>query len=338
MVPAFPTSTFPNHYTLVTGLYPEEHGIVHNSMYDPVFDAWFSMRNEGPRDGRWWGGEPIWSTAEKQGVRAAAFFWPGTEAEIAGARPSRWMPFDGTIPFAVRVDSVLAWLSLPRPERPRMITLYFEEPDHTGHEDGPDAPTILGAVLKSDSALARLVDGLHDRGLYDAVNLVIVSDHGMTGASPDRIAYVSDVLDVSTVRLVTTGAVLTGWSTTGNNAEVVAALNRLPNVTAWLKADVPARLRFTSHRRITPVVALAADGWTIAPTRTSRAPSRGAHGYDNALPAMRALFIARGPAFRQGVRIASFPNVDVYPLLARVLRLEPAPNSGSLDVLGAALR
>jgi predicted AlkP superfamily pyrophosphatase or phosphodiesterase len=338
MIPSFPTSTFPNHYTIVTGLRPQNHGIVNNTMYDPVFDARFSLGNEGPREDRWWGGEPIWSTAEKQGVKSAAFFWPGTEAEIAGARPSRWMRYDGRVPYAGRVDSVLAWLSLPEEERPRMITLYFEEPDHTGHEDGPTAPTMRGAVLKADSAVARLVVGLRQRGLFDAVNLVIVSDHGMADAAPERTVYVSDVLDTAAFHVVTGGALFMGWSRTEDDAGMVAALQRLPHVSAWLREDVPARLHFNNHRRITSVVAVADEGWVIAGNRTWRASGGGRHGYDNALPSMRTIFIARGPAFRSGARIPEFNNVDVYPLLARVLGVTPAPNDGSLAIIGAALR
>lgn len=338
MTPSFPSNTFPNHYTLATGLRPVRHGLVHNSMYDPEFDAWFSLRNEGPRESRWFGGEPIWSTAEKQGVRSAAVFWPGTEVEVAGARPSRWMRYDGNMPYDARVDSVLAWLALSRPERPRLITLYFEEPDGTGHRDGPNSPTIRGAVLKADSAIARLVAGLRSRTLYDSVNLVIVSDHGMAEVSPDRVVYLSDVLDTASVQTVTAGSVLMGWSRTGDNSGMVAALRRLPHVQAWLREDIPARFDFNSHRRVTPVVALADEGWTMLPARTSRAPSGGAHGYDNALPSMRAIFIARGPAFRRGVRIPAFENVDVYSLLAHVLGLHPAPTDGSVRSLTAALR
>ncbi|HUF66054.1 MAG TPA: ectonucleotide pyrophosphatase/phosphodiesterase [Gemmatimonadaceae bacterium] len=338
MIPSFPTLTFPNHYTIVTGLRPQNHGIVNNTMYDPVFDASFSLRNEGPREDRWWGGEPIWSTAEKQGVRAAAFFWPGTEVEIAGARPTRWMPYDGRVPYATRVDSVLAWLSLPEAERPRMVTLYFEEPDHTGHEEGPESAAVRGAVLKSDSALARLVNGLRQRGLFDIVNLVVVSDHGMTEVTPERHVYVSDVLDTAAFHVIAGGPVFMGWSRTGDNAGMVAALRRLPHVSAWLKEDVPERLHFNDHRRITPVVAMADDGWVISANRSWHPTGGGRHGYDNELPAMRTIFIARGPAFRRGARIPEFSNVDVYALLARVLGLRPAPNDGSLAIAGAALR
>lgn len=338
MIPSFPTLTFPNHYTVVTGLRPARHGIVNNTMYDPARDAWFSLRNEGPRQDWWWEGEPIWSTAEKQGVRSAAFFWPGTEVEIAGARPSRWMRYDGSVPYAVRVDSVISWLSLPATERPRMITLYFEEPDHTGHTDGPDSPSVRGAVLKSDSAIARLVSGLEARGLYDSVNLVITSDHGMAPVSDKRLAVIQDVIDTSLVQVVASGALFMGWSRTGDNAGLVTALNRLPGVTAWLREDVPEHLHFRDHPRITPVVALANDGWMLLAARSTRVVAGGMHGYDNRLLSMRTIFIARGPAFRSGVRLPEFSNVHIYELLAHVLGLEAAPNDGDLEVLREALR
>lgn len=219
-----------------------------------------------------------------------------------------------------------------------MITLYFDEPDHTGHEDGPFSPTVRGAVFKSDSALTRLVSGLEARGLFDSVNLIVVSDHGMAEVSRERVAPISRAIDTSQVRIVASGAVFMGWSRSDDNRGLVAALNRLPHVTAWLRDDIPERLHFRNHHRVTPVVAVADEGWMIVATDTSRMTARGMHGYDNALPSMRTIFIARGPVFRRGVRIPAFSNVDVYSLLAHILGVTPAANDGSLNSLRGALR
>src|SRR6478672_3848681 len=211
MIPSFPSLTFPNHYSIVTGLYPEHHGIVSNTMYDTSFKAGFSIGGRGVTESRWWGGEPIWVTAEKQGVKSASFFWVGSEAEIEGVRPSMYKKFDGSVTFAARVDSVLAWLHLPAAQRPRMITLYFNEPDHVEHEKGPDSPEAHAAVLGVDSAISRLVQGLRAQRMYDAVDLIIVSDHGMANISPARTIYLTDVTDTLNVRTVDRGPIFLGW-------------------------------------------------------------------------------------------------------------------------------
>ena len=239
MIPSFPTLTFPNHYSIVTGLYPAHHGIISNTMFDPVFNATFTIGSSAVTEARWWAGEPIWVTAEKQGVKSASFFWVGSEAEIEGVRPSIYKKYDASMTFAGRVDSVLAWLSLPAAQRPRMITLYFDEPDHTEHQRGPDSPEARAAVLMVDSAIARLVGGLRTKGLYDAVDLIIVSDHGMANISPDRYVFITDVIDTLNVRTIDRGPIWEGWALNGDNAGLVAALRKLPHVQAWLKDSVP---------------------------------------------------------------------------------------------------
>lgn len=338
MIPSFPTLTFPNHYTIVTGLYPEHHGIVGNSIYDPEFGALFTMSNAASRESRWWGGQPIWVTAEKQGERAASMFWVGSEVEIDSVRPTRWKPFDAKVSFDARVDTVLSWLDLTGAQRLSLITLYFDEPDHTGHDAGPDSPRTAAAAARADSALGRLVNGLRERGVYDRVNLIVVSDHGMSQLSPDRTVYLDDVVDTASIRITSLSPNLMITPRDGDAAGLLAKVGKLPHVSAWLKADVPERLHYNEGRRITPVVAVADDGWTIAIHGSRRGPAGGAHGYDNANASMNAIFVAHGPAFRKGATMPAFPNVDVYDLLARLLRLQPAPNDGSLQPFSAVLR
>jgi predicted AlkP superfamily pyrophosphatase or phosphodiesterase len=338
MIPSFPTLTFPNHYSIVTGLYPEHHGIVSNTMYDTALKAGFNISGPMISESRWWGGEPIWVTAEKQGVRSASFFWVGSEAAIEGVRPSIYKKYDAKVTFSERVDSVLSWLTLPAAQRPRIITLYFNEPDHIEHEKGPDSPEAHAAVLMADSAVGRLVAGMRARGLYDAVNLIVVSDHGMANISPDRYVYVTDVTDTLNVRTIDRGPIFMGWALNGDNAGLVAALRKLPHVQAWLKDSVPARLHFHDNNRITPVVALAETGWMINVGKPTRNKNLGTHGFDNADPLMYALFIAHGPVFKSGARIPAFPNVDVYGLMTRILGLTPAPNDGSMAIIGKALK
>ena len=338
MIPSFPTLTFPNHYTIATGLYPEHHGIVGNTIYDPQFGALFTMSNAASKESRWWGGQPIWVTAEKQGERAASMFWVGSEVEIDSVRPTRWKPFDAKMSFDARVDTVLSWLDLTGPQRLSLITLYLDEPDHTGHDAGPDSPRTAAAAARADSAIDRLVQGLRVRGKYDSVNLIVVSDHGMSQLSPDRVVYLDDVVDTTSIRITSLSPDLMITPRDGDAPSLLAKIRRLPHVSAWLKADVPARLHYNDGGRITPIVAVADDGWTIAIHGGRRGPAGGAHGYDNAAASMNAIFVAHGPAFQKGVTMRPFPNVDVYDLLTRLLRLNPAPNDGSIEPFSAVLR
>ena len=338
MIPSFPTLTFPNHYTIVTGLYPEHHGIVGNTIYDPQFGALFTMSNAASKESRWWGGEPIWVTAEKQGQHAGAMFWVGSEVEINSVRPTKWKPFDSKVTFDARVDTVLAWLDPKAPEHLSLITLYFDEPDHTGHAAGPDSPRTAAAAARADSALGRLVQGMRARGIYYTVNLIVVSDHGMSQVSHDRMVYLDDVVDTASIRITSLSPDLMITPRDGDAPALLAKIKRLPHTSAWLKADVPGRLHYNEGRRITPIVAVADDGWTIAIHGAKRTVGGGEHGYDNANVSMNAIFVAHGPAFKQGVTVPPFPNVDVYDLLAKLLLLRPAPNDGSLSPFSAVLR
>ncbi|MBD0256724.1 MAG: alkaline phosphatase family protein, partial [Cytophagales bacterium] len=267
LTPVFPSMTFPNHYSIVTGLYAEHHGIVNNSMYDPEFKAGFSLGNRAEvSNGRWWGGEPLWVTAEKQGQKAATFYWPGSEAEIAGNRPSYWKEFDNQVPDAARVDTVLAWLSLPAARRPTFLTLYLSDVDHQGHEHGPDSPEVLRAVQAADSTLGRLVAGLEKRKRYDRVNVIVVSDHGMAPTSPQRITYLDDFVDMSDVERVDWGVVTGIWPKSGREEAVYRSLRaeHHPHMQVYRKSEIPERYHYRQHRRIAPIVCVAADTWYIS--------------------------------------------------------------------------
>lgn len=344
LTPPFPSKTFPSHYTLVTGLRPESHGIVANWFYDPATQQMFSMAKVEPH---WWeAAEPIWITAEKQGVRAGCFFWPGSETELQGRRPTLFRPFEKRLTCAQRVDGLLAWLDLPPAERPRMFTLYFDLVDTVGHNFGPTAPETGAAVREADDAVARLLAGLEHRGLRERVNLVIVADHGMANSAPERVVFIEDLVDVSQVQVESLGPnggvrPLPGGPTP---AELVAAIRAQapPQVEAYLREEVPAHLHYRKSERIPPVVLLAAPGWNIEskvgwPARRSRY-SRGTHGWDPALPDMGALFIAHGPAFRTEHEFPEAHSLDVYQLLCAVLGLRPAPNEGSDRLAREVLR
>lgn len=335
MVPSFPSLTFPNLYTLVTGLRPARHGIVGNSMYDPEFDAKFSLGSPAVKEGRWWGGEPVWITAERQGLRSACMFWPGSEAEILGRRPHDWRDYDGSVTAEKRVTTVLEWLGRPEGERPRLVTLYFHEADSAGHKYGPDAPETAEAVKVVDQALGQLLAGVKQLGLENRVHLICVADHGMTEVSPDRIINLADLIDIKTVEVDSTGAVSGLRPKEGSPEALVAKLNNPEaRFKAYLASDVPERWHFTGHRRIPPVVLVADEGWSIVrkPVRTDeerRTFLKATHGFPPELPSMGATFIAWGPSYRRGVSVSEFANTEVYDLICTTLGIEPAENDGT---------
>ena len=341
---SFPTLTFPNHYTIVTGLYPDHHGIVNNRFLDPVSGKPFVYNKpETTSDPAWWGGEPIWVAAERQGKHAATMFWPGSDVAIDNVRPSEWMQFDKNKTPNDRVDQALGWFDLPPPQRPDFFTLYFETVDHEGHEHGPDSAEVNSALTQIDSALARLVDGLKQRGIADSTNIVIVSDHGMTAAGKDKSIVLDRIVDMSKISVVNTGVVAGLAAQPGQEAAVEKKLLApQDHMRCWRKTEIPARLHYGTNSRIPPLLCLANDGWVITTQQYLDDPkhhfSHGEHGYDNDDPKMQALFIAHGPAFKRGLMVPEFDNVDVYPLLAHLLGIKPAANDGDFKVTQGMLR
>jgi predicted AlkP superfamily pyrophosphatase or phosphodiesterase len=344
LVPVFPSKTFPSHYSIVTGLFPDEHGIISNTIYDPDLDAWFRITDrEAVRDGRWWGGEPIWVTAERQGVRTAPLFWPGVEAAIKGVRPTYWLPFDNEMPHERRVAQVLEWLDLPAERRPRFITTYVSVVDVAAHDHGTNSPRLIAALEEADRVLGLLVAGLERRGLLDRVNLLVVSDHGHADRSPDRVIFVDDYLPRDVGRIVDWSPILQVLPAAGMEDSVYRALaGKHPHLAVYRKRDLPTRLRYGTSARVQPIVALADEGWTITTReRYERRPGAYAgadHGWDPALPSMWGTFLARGPAFRASYRGEPFSSIHLYELLARLLGVTPAVNEGSRDSTAQFLR
>lgn len=346
MIPSFPTKTFPNHYTVATGLYPEHHGIVENNIWD--FGVTFSLgKREEVQNARWWLGEPIWVTAEKQGLRAGAFFFPGTEAPIAGRRPTFWKEYDGKIPNEERVDQILRWIDLPRAERPQIFTLYFSDVDDAGHARGPDAAETRNAVLKVDDNIRRLMDGLRLRKIDKKVNVIITSDHGMAPVD-QRNAVVMDVYyDAETVeRILWTGEIVQIFPKPGFEDVIARNLKAIHHATCWKKNEIPERLHYRDSPRIAPIVCSADEGWFMTSReryenqkkRADFNQTRGAHGYDNRYQSMQAIFIAHGRAFRKGKIVEPFENIHVYELMCKILGLKPANNDGSLKRVRGMLR
>lgn len=343
MVPAFPSKTFPNHYTMVTGLHPEHHGIIANTMFDAAIGRKFTISDTAvTHDPRWWGGEPLWITAERQGRKSASFFWVGSDIKISGQLPTWYRTYDGRVPNRLRVQTVLEWLSQPAGTGPSFVSTYFSDVDDAGHTFGPDAPQTDSAIARVDSLVGALVDGITTLGLAGTVNLVVVSDHGMATLAADRVIYLDDYVDMSRMTVVDMAPVGALVPASGYAAEAYARLKGAhPRLQVYRKGELPARFHFNASARITPLVTIADEGWTLT-TRAIAArmgpPKGGAHGYDNALPSMGALFVAAGPDFRQGVVVPPFQNIHVYSLLAGLLGVTPAPNDGSPDSTRALLR
>ena len=341
MIPSFPSKTFPNHYTIATGLYPQDHGIVENNIYDPVFKAIFTLSDRREvENSRWWLGEPIWVTAEKQGQKAASVFYPGTEGEIAGTRPSYWKRYDQEMSNDARVDTILSWLDLPRDQRPTFLALYFSDPDDAGHEFGPISKETKKAVLKVDQEIGRLVMGLRARQIFSQINLIIVSDHGMAPVRLSNAILLDKLFDTSmATRIFWTREIVSIFPKAGKEDEIYLSLKRKlpPQARVYRKAEMPPRFHYSQSQRIAPLLVLPAEGWILtnqkafaemqAKGETKR--SRGGHGYDNQFPSMRAIFIAHGEAFKKGRVVAPFENIQVYNIMTRILSLKPAANDGN---------
>ena len=342
MTPSYPSLTFPNHYTLVTGLRPNHHGIIHNSMQEEALGRFQVNLPEAVTDSRWWGGEPIWVGAEKAGLRSATWSWPGSEAAIQGVRPSQWRVYSPDVPLADRVDDVLRWVGDDGPDAPRLVTLYMEQVDKAGHHYGPDSPEYAAAIVQVDTAIGRLLDGLAARGLDDGTNLIVVSDHGMAQVPDGQTIAVEDMVDPAIASNVSTGQSIGFAPLPGKQPAAEAILlGAHANYDCWTRQTLPARWEYGSHPRIPPIICQMHEGWN-ALTRerlAERKPGdRGSHGYDNALPSMRAIFIARGPSFKQGATLPGFDNVDLYPLMTRLLGIPAAPNDGNPETLVPALK
>lgn len=340
--PSFPSLTFPNHYTLVTGLRPDRHGMVDNVMRDARRPGvTYSMSNRSETNDRFWwdGAEPVWVTAERAGLRTATLFWPGSESDIRGVRPGTWLTFDKSMPAEVRVTRLLEWMGRPVPGRPDFATLYFDDVDTAGHQHGPDAAETQAAIGKVDRAIGALVEGLQRLGVQ--ANLVIVSDHGMRATSPDRVIELETLVPAGSFDLVTQGSAAGFAAAPEREIEVRKALGAdHPHADCWARDKIPARLRYGANPRVPPFVCLAEPGWLILSRATlARRPVQagGAHGYDPMDPDMAGLFVANGPAFRRGLVLPAFDNIHVHPLLVRLLGLSSPKVDGRASVTRSAL-
>ncbi len=341
LVPVFPSKSYPNHVSLSTGLRPVNHGIVSNGFWDPELGERFSYGDpDDLADARWWLGEPIWTTAEKQGQRAAIMFWPGAQAPVDGILPSELIGPEHGMADADRVEQVLQWVDLPATQRPTLLTLYLSDADDNGHWHGPDSAEIDDAVVHIDSVLGSLLEGLEARGVRDQVDLVVVSDHGMADIDRSRLVYLDDHVDMDTIEVLDWTTVVTIWPADfSEDADDIGALLQsladLEHAHCFGREDAPADYHLSGSQRVAPILCEAEEGWAIT-RRTfvdndETALTGGNHGYDPSLASQQGVFWATGPHFAEGVSVGSFETIEVYGIVAHALGLEPTSNDGELS-------
>ncbi|KAF1346681.1 alkaline-phosphatase-like protein, partial [Delphinella strobiligena] len=358
MLPSFPSVTFPNHFTLVTGLYPEAHGVVGNTFWDPTLKEEFYYTDPAhSMQPKWWLGEPIWETAESQGSRAAIHMWPGSEAHIGDIEPTYVDKYNGKELLSNKVNRILGLLDLPGHDdigansdtpRPQLIAAYIPNVDQHGHLYGPNSTEIRADISSVDTMLGDLFQGLEDRNLTDIVNIVIVSDHGMASTDISRLIQLDDIIDINLIEHTD------GWPLYGlrpsNEADLEPLYHRLKqeasgsgNYEVYLRdRDMPERYHFSKNERIAPLWIIPKTGWAIVTKEEFDVEKgrreglvyhpRGLHGYDHEHPLMRAIFIARGPAFPHtpGSKMEVFQNIEVYNIVCDSLGITPKPNNGTL--------
>lgn len=348
MISSFPSKTFPNHYTIATGLLPERHGLVDNSFYDPDRDESYYIRNRSAvEDGSWYRGKPLWVNAEQNGMVAASYFFVGSEADIAGQRPSYYYPYKGSTPNEERVQQVLDWLALPAEQRPHLITLYFSDLDDAGHRHGPSNEEKIGAALMGlDTVLGQLFEGVAATGL--PVNIILVSDHGMLDVGPEMLVNIDPLDEEGAYRIVNNGALAHVYLEKGADleaayAQLKAKAEGMP-LSVFRTADFPY-YQYKTDPRLGDLILLADYGHYLANSRrigmaqSGRFSQGGEHGFHPEFPEMHTIFYANGPAFRQGLTIPSFQNIHIYPLICQILGL-PVPEGidGQLEMLRGTLR
>ncbi|XP_073930612.1 ectonucleotide pyrophosphatase/phosphodiesterase family member 3 isoform X2 [Castor canadensis] len=343
----YPTKTFPNHYTIVTGLYPESHGIIDNNMYDVNLNRNFSLSSAEKNNPAWWQGQPIWLTAMYQGLKAASYYWPGSDVDINSSFPSIYMNYSSAVPYEKRVSTLLQWLDLPKAERPHFYTIYVEEPDSAGHSSGPVSARVIKALQLVDDAFGMLMEGLKQRNLHNCVNMIILADHGMDQTYCDKVEYMTDyfpqinfyMYEGPAPRIRTRNIPQDFF--TFNSEEIVRNLScRKPSqhFKPYLTPDLPKRLHYANHVRIDKAHLLVDRQWLATRSKSSSSCGGGNHGYNNEFKSMEAIFLAHGPSFKEKTEVEPFENIEVYNLMCDLLHIQPAPNNGTHGSLNHLLK
>ena len=345
LIPSFPSKTFPNHYTIVTGLYPGHHGLVDNSFYDPDRNEYYSMKvRDRVQDPYYYSGTPLWKLAKDNNIRSASFFWVGSELPQKELRPDYYYPYDESIPDTLRVDEVIKWLNLPESERPHFITLYFSSPDHEGHTYGPDSPEARKAVMNADRLLLRLTEGVKKTAL--PVNMIIVSDHGMLAMKdePATFVFLDEIMDINNRRIKYSVGGTQAHLYVGSDAQRDSLYNAVKNKAKKFsirkQEEFPTSWHYNSVRSGDLLITANPGVYIVEKNRAKfeatrkRGTTFGAHGYDpKSIPQMQGIFMAQGPNIKSGMKIPAFENVHIYPLIARILNLPLPEVDGKFEVL-----
>jgi len=329
---SYPSKTFPNHISIVTGNYPSNHGIISNYFYDADFDEYFYIGagSTAAQDGKWIDAEPIWVTIEKQAKRAMIMFWPMSDAEIMGIRPSKYYVYNEDPTNLDRMDQILSWLLHTGNARPSFLASYFSVVDSKGHSYGPDGDETIEAIRVVDKAIGHLIDGLEAQNILNEVNIMIVSDHGMTETPDTKVINIADYINLDDVVTVGGGPFMEIRPNEGKLESVYQALQNIDNTQVFKKEDIPDKFNYKNNNRIEPILLLADEHWSImTPGRT---PIAGSHGYDPDYQSMNGIFIAHGPAFKSGFSGPEIHNIHLYEMMCKILGVVPANNDGSLEI------
>jgi len=339
--PVFPTLTFPNHYSIISGMYPENHGIISNEFFNPIAEEQYSYRQADlMSDSKWYLGEAFWETAERNGIKTATFFWPGSDVSLPYRRPTYLKKYDSKIPYKERVNQVIEWLKLPEKERPFFITLYFEEVDIKSQEYGVNSKETNQAIKLLDDLIGYLQNSLKATEISDSVNIIIVSDHGMTDIYRDNTIDINKILSGKRCKVQNYGA-FAMVEAQEDLEEIYTYLKKNEyNYKVYKKSEVPEYLHFSKHPFISSLIILPENGWFITEkTESYSLTQKAAHGYDNEWSDMHGIFFAIGPAFKTGYSCGTLWNIDINPLMCKIFGISPRSNiDGKLDRIGFILK
>jgi ectonucleotide pyrophosphatase/phosphodiesterase family protein 5 len=341
LMPVYPSKTFPNHTSIITGMYPENHGIIANTIYDPYFNETFKISDPVQvRNPRWYKGEAFWETAQRNGITAASFFWPGSEVILDYRRPKYFKDYDHDYPYKPRVDGLIDWLQLPLKERPRFLTIYFDATDSYGHKYGPNSDSVNYAISVLDGMAGYLMDKLKEINLLDSTNLIFVSDHGMTEVSSDKYVNLEEILGDEKVDYW-------NWSTfcliQPEKGRVEAVYNKLKaneeHYKVYRKSEVPDFYRFSNNPFFSELIVITDLGWEAGDSKAQKGfiswKAKGNHGYEKDALDMHGYFVAMGPSFRKNYKTGTLRNIDIYPLLCEIFDI---PVRNGIDGNGERIR
>ena len=337
LIPIYPSKTFPSYYAIATGLYADHSGIVDNHFYDPARKAWFKVSDRNTvEDGSWYKGEPIWNTAEKNGINTAPLYWVGSEAPIQHMQPSHWKEYDPNMPYTARVDSVLKWMTLPGDNAVDFATLYFEDIDHAGHKYGPNSDSVVATIQRADNIIGYLKQQMQQRQLWDSTDVIVVADHGMAELDSTKVIFLDSIVKPSQFEYVLPDPIAFLQPKPGELDSVYKALKaHEKHYKIYKRQDLPDSLHLGDSPRVADLVMICDLPYSIVSSKyykefKAQLPS-GNHGFRSSNPKMWGIFIAHGPDFKKGLHVKAFKSVDIYPLIAHLLQIPPAPNDGNFN-------